>query len=487
MIKNVFRKGLVIGIIILFFGASIVPAIMSGERETLDTSDFVATESSYDCDWIVDDEGDGDFETIQGAIDNESVQDGDTICVYSGTYDELVNIPRELKILGNSSEYGEGNDTGPPLTGGFSVFDCSNVTLSNFRLYAVSPSSISLDNAHNCVIDNCYTNVLSMNSSTLNIVNNSYFHSSVAPFGIYLYHSDDNTIINNDCYAISLFDPCNGILVEKSDFNKIINNTCEAGPFPFPGLDIAMELVSSNHNRIKGNKCWNSEIGVYVDSSSGENFFYLNHFENNTKYNAYDGSEKNQWHSPVEIWYPPGETDPKYYNFTGNWWDDYIGGDSGNGRGIVPYDKIRPLYLENKDEYPIGKFYQDDDPWDPEVTIHYPIIGYYYLWGKKLHEKPKQWLKELQGIVCIGGFKIFSLEAEVTDEGSGVHEVIVYIDKDPKNKKILTHEGATNMYKGRINIVQFALFNNLVVEAKDKCGNIGKDSILLIFYFNILP
>ena len=62
----------------------------------------------------VDNEGDGDFTTIQEAIDSAS--SGDTIEVYSGEYMENVVLHIEgLTLIGIDSELGTGSDTGYPI------------------------------------------------------------------------------------------------------------------------------------------------------------------------------------------------------------------------------------------------------------------------------------------------------------------------------------------------------------------------------------
>lgn len=67
--------------------------------------------------WIVDNEDDGDFETIQAAVSYAT--SGDTILVYSGTYYEYIFIetPR-LSIIGIDEEYKTGDDTGKPIIDG---------------------------------------------------------------------------------------------------------------------------------------------------------------------------------------------------------------------------------------------------------------------------------------------------------------------------------------------------------------------------------
>ena len=48
----------------------------------------------------VDDDGDSDYTTIQEAVDN--CIDGDTIFVYSGTYNENLTITKSISIIGEN-------------------------------------------------------------------------------------------------------------------------------------------------------------------------------------------------------------------------------------------------------------------------------------------------------------------------------------------------------------------------------------------------
>ena len=50
----------------------------------------------------VDDDGKGDYEKIQDAID--AAGDGDTIKVWKGTYEENVMVDRIVSLIGNGSE-----------------------------------------------------------------------------------------------------------------------------------------------------------------------------------------------------------------------------------------------------------------------------------------------------------------------------------------------------------------------------------------------
>jgi len=265
MIKNVFKKSLVIGIIILFLGTSVIPFVSS--RKTLETSAFVAIETTNDCDWIVDDEGDGDFTSIQDAVD--AANENDVICVYSGKYDESVYVNKTLKILGNDSEYPpNGDDKSKPLTDCIEIFDCSNVILSNFSVYLTVPSGIGLKNAYDCIIDSCNTTSLYMVNCHDIVVKNCNVSSSVIPRGISLSYCNAITILDSICEASSALEPTSGIYLEYSDNNYLISNNCSGKPSPWTAPDVSIRLISSDSNTIKDNTCWNSDIGIKVDVSS---------------------------------------------------------------------------------------------------------------------------------------------------------------------------------------------------------------------------
>ena len=91
---------------------------------------------------IVDDEGDGDFTSIQEAID--FAQPGDIIKVYSGTYDDIlypdsIIIDKSLKLEGIAEEYEQGDDTGKPEIDGYNgailtISDADIVEVTGFKI-----------------------------------------------------------------------------------------------------------------------------------------------------------------------------------------------------------------------------------------------------------------------------------------------------------------------------------------------------------------
>jgi len=87
--------------------------------------------------WIVDDEGDGDFVEIQTAIDNDALNDGDLIQVYSGEYNSVIvkDQKKEITLEGISHELGDGDDLDKPLLlGCFSLEYTENYCIRGFNM-----------------------------------------------------------------------------------------------------------------------------------------------------------------------------------------------------------------------------------------------------------------------------------------------------------------------------------------------------------------
>ncbi len=186
-------KYLAVGIILLFIGASIVPAIAQDTEEPLSTSRG---------NWLyVGGSGPGNYTKIQDAIDGAI--DGDTIIVYSGTYYEAVTLNKQLFLKGTKLN---GQDF-PLINGGD---DYNTVTINN----------------DSC----CFENFSVQNGpagglekgiyvfSNYNIIRNCSIFNTGS--GIYLSHSCGNFIYNNvikgwGSRSIGLISSCN---------NSIFNN-----------------------------------------------------------------------------------------------------------------------------------------------------------------------------------------------------------------------------------------------------------------------
>ena len=81
------RKGLVLGIIVLFIGASAVPGMSDKGKDR----DII----------YVNWDGTGDYTTIQEGIDNAS--DGDIVYVYNGSYTENIEVDKTISLVGQDN------------------------------------------------------------------------------------------------------------------------------------------------------------------------------------------------------------------------------------------------------------------------------------------------------------------------------------------------------------------------------------------------
>jgi parallel beta-helix repeat protein len=205
-----YKKAIIIGIVLLFFGASVLPNVISKEVVSSPSLTMVNFNGRN---WTVDDEeGDANFTSIQAAIDDAS--DGDTIYVYSGYYPEAVTLStrKELDIIGIAEEYGvNGSDVGKPQVDGlgnknvFLLDYCENIELDGFEIFN---SSLSSD----------FSGIWLKNCLECDILNNTVRNNQ---YGIYLLSCrQGNTIKNNNIYDCSL----SGIVVKDSQSNFLIGN-----------------------------------------------------------------------------------------------------------------------------------------------------------------------------------------------------------------------------------------------------------------------
>jgi len=257
--------------------------------------------------------GGSNYTTIQEAIDN--AESGDTIYVYSGTYNENIIITKNIILTGENREttiidgqkndhviYANGTDLNPI---GFFI---SGFTVKNAG--GEGNDCIALSNINECEISN-------------NIITNSDESDGIQIHqctGLQMYN---NQITNNDKGL--------GILMINSQDSVIYQNTIQNNQ---KGIELQL---NSNNNKIYENIiAQNSLYGIHLRTNSNTNIFYLNDFTENGE-NAYD-SLTNTWS----------------LNTQGNYWDDYAGSDSNSdGIGDTPYSIPGG---DNLDEYPLGYF-----------------------------------------------------------------------------------------------------------------------------------
>lgn len=205
---------------------------------------------------VVDADGNGDFTSIQDAIN--AAEEGDEIRIRSGTYHESIVVNKGMTIFGNGTDstflkggsgdavlvtasYGifwglsvsgtEGTVNGIHLDGAYR-FHIGNLSIGN-----VSGDGIHLNNSHHCEI----TNVAISNTS----------------IGINLVESDQNVISNTSC-----INGTDGIILADSDVNSLFNSTFSHNTRN--GLSI---LDSSYFNTIQ--ICSNdfNEVGILIGTT----------------------------------------------------------------------------------------------------------------------------------------------------------------------------------------------------------------------------
>ncbi len=272
----------------------------------------------------VDDSGGANYTTIQEAV--EVAEPGDTIYVYSGTYNENFEINKILTLTGESRENTIINGA---ATGNIVKITANYVNISGFTIQNPVGSEmkcIMMDGVANCKITN-------------NIIKNSYD-------GIYLLGSNGNSLIGNTIKDNDGY----GIFVYSSSNNILENNQIQYNQHGI-GIDTNSNNNVIFNNDIRGKQgTYPQGIGIYIiRASTSGNLIYHNYL-NDFAQNAKDLSTENLWY--------------KISTNEGNYWDDYQGEDENqNGIGDTPYNitadgsvqDIRPLgYFEGVNQPPVA-------------------------------------------------------------------------------------------------------------------------------------
>ena len=229
------RKCLAVGIILLFVGTCIIPAIAQDTEKPLPTSRG---------NWLyVGGSGPGNYTRIQDAINDAT--DGDTVFVYddSSPYYELLVVEKSISLIG------ENRDTtiiDGDYQGNVIVIQSDNVTVNGFKII-------------NCVMENQTKNVINISNSKNVVI------------------KDNNISVGKNLMIYGIHGI--GIFMENSSYNVIQNNVIykEGEECVTEGLSI---ISNSNNNNVSENEIYGYSTGINIKYSNN-NDFYSNNIHDN--------------------------------------------------------------------------------------------------------------------------------------------------------------------------------------------------------------
>ncbi len=240
MRNSMFRKGLVIGIIILFIGAAVLPA--SGTVLVRKTSNPLFNGNIL----YVGGTGEGNYTKIQDAINDSSA--GDTVYVYSGTYFEDVKVNTSIVLQGEDKEstiiHGGGFGSGD----GVILVSANNVEITGFSVRNSCPyfpgSGIGLYSTEQCIVtDNivydCFIGIHAFITSDVTISKNTVTDSE---FGIRVQRSKRNIITRN-----TMQDNNRGMELNGVNFNEITENNFINNDRHFYFYGVFLNTIDSNY------------------------------------------------------------------------------------------------------------------------------------------------------------------------------------------------------------------------------------------------
>jgi parallel beta-helix repeat protein len=235
-------KGLTVGIILLFVGTSVIPAIAQDTEKPLPTS------RSH---WLyVGGDGPGNYSAIQSAIN--AANPGDTIFVYSGTYYENIIVNKTINLLGenkNTTIINGGGIDDVVLVCADQV-NISRFTIQNSGTYYLFDAGIDVHANYTYIFDN-------------NVSNNNRFGIVVGIYNVRLFY---HNVINKNIVSNNID---TSIWIEESDYTVICNNII------FDDItEGCIYTDHSNHCDIENNTLLDSGYGISLTSSSNNTITY---------------------------------------------------------------------------------------------------------------------------------------------------------------------------------------------------------------------
>lgn len=283
---------------------------------------------------IVDKNGNGDYTSIQSAIDDAT--SGEIIRVWAGIYYENIVIDKQIELIGNGSSvtvidgsyidevikiranyvkiaglkvtkgsnvigmnsFGAGISIGSEFyfPNYCTIIDCDisgNLGKGIFAFNDIFPTYGYHRITKNIISNNGDSGIIFYSIHYGTIENNAIYSNNGR--GIYLDYGEHNTIRNN-----TLFSNADGIYIHDSNDNKIVNNTCYLQYF---GIRLeAMNLYPCDNNIIKENNCSNNSYGI-GSYAQGPNWIEDNFCSHNSHSGIYlDDSDGNTiWNNSCDL------------------------------------------------------------------------------------------------------------------------------------------------------------------------------------------
>ncbi len=276
------------------------------------------------------------YQHIQDAIDN--ADDGDTIIVKDGIYQENVVVYRSVTLIGQ-------NKTATIIDGGgkgnvVKITDIK-VTVKNFTItnsgntqemmrkdagVTICNGSYNVKIQENIISNNRGNGIYADNPNYVTIIGNDITNNAWDGIGFYekisnpMNEISNNTISNNGIDGVYLF---------QSFANIYHNNISYNGGYGvhlqrIQGIDIMYNKISNNKRGVNlkinciDNKIWfnnityNTEFGLYVQTQSSKNRIFKNNFIGNKKQASFQ-------RDVFYIQYPLRQRQIWYENYWSDW------------------------------------------------------------------------------------------------------------------------------------------------------------------------
>lgn len=319
--------------------------------------------------------------TIQYAVDN--ADEGDTIIIMDGTFNENVEITQSVIIRSMDWRDNKENDdaevvASDPADNVFTI-SSSNVVIEGLSIYgatAYEKAGIFISGETNCTIANNVSGLSSGETnhfgiyldefSAKNLISNNTINYNYT--GIEAYGSTENTFCNNNL----IDNDRNGIRLGNSSNNNIISGNSISGS---DNANIIVYL--SDNNTIIYNTLGTGGADIWLNNSDDNQSFLNNIDASYTPIHSTSG-HSNYWSSPIELNY--------YYNgkwrkwYVGNYYSDHDLTDS-NGDGITDTD-YEITDDEPDDEYPMAADLSN------YKVLEYGLVAYYPFNGNAEDESP---------------------------------------------------------------------------------------------------